>query len=577
VRAVALLSLILLASTAARADEFTRVPALESNVAFWKKVYIEWGLNQIAFHDEEDLGLIYRVIAVPARGAKNAAGVTRGEAIKRGQSEVESALKSLAKKNPKSADGLAGVEREVYLNIKDHPRADKYNRLAKVRVQNGLRERFVQGFGNSGLYDKFIRAELKENGLPEELIGIAFVESLFYVGAKSKVGAAGVWQFMSYTGKEYMQLNGVVDERWDPILATEAACKYLKQAKKELGTWPLAITSYNYGRAGMRGLADGAGSRDFGTILAVSKNKRFGFAARNYYASFLAVHDIITNPDRYLKGVARKPAWSYDVIRLPFPVFATQIEATGVFGGSTLDSLNPALTSEAEAGKVPLSHGMSLRVPKGKGAELIAKLSALPERERNRALVATKGVHTCNGKQTVTEIAKKYGLPAEQLTVATGLTSADVPKKGERLPIPVASARYTLFPEARGMPVPAAPAPVRILLADATAAPAADEPEVAPIKPERPAKVEKPAKPPKVDVTLASVVQGTVTASRIRVSAIVDELPAVDMIAGVDTASLPVVDVVAGDPGLDAPWSTLPVREGNPERSLMSGEAAPTS
>ena len=200
-RAVALLTLILLASAGARADEFTRVPALEPNVAFWKKVYIEWSLNQIAFHDEEDLGLVYRVIAVPARGAKNAAGLTRGDAIKRGQAEVEAAVRALARKNPKSADGLTGVEREVYLNLKDHPRADKYNRLAKIRVQNGLRERFIQGYANSGLYDQFIRAELKENGLPEELIGVAFVESLFYVGAKSKVGAAGVWQFMSYTGK----------------------------------------------------------------------------------------------------------------------------------------------------------------------------------------------------------------------------------------------------------------------------------------------------------------------------------------------------------------------------------------
>src|SRR5687768_9638588 len=84
------------------ADEFTRVPALESNVAFWKKVYIEWSLNNIALHDEQDLGIVYKVLTVPARGAKNSEGLGRSEAINKGRADVEAALRSLAKKNPKS-------------------------------------------------------------------------------------------------------------------------------------------------------------------------------------------------------------------------------------------------------------------------------------------------------------------------------------------------------------------------------------------------------------------------------------------------------------------------------------------
>lgn len=544
-RVAALLSLVLLASSAARADEFTRVPALEPNVAFWKKVYIEWSLNQIAFHDEEDLGLVYRVIAVPARGAKNPAGLTRAEAIKRGQSEVEAALKALAKKNPKSADGLTGVEREVFLNIKDHPRADKYHRLAKVRVQNGLRERFIAGFGNSGLYEKFIRAELKENGLPEELIGIAFVESLFYVGAKSKVGAAGVWQFMSYTGKEYMQLNSVVDERWDPILATEAACKYLKQAKKELGSWPLAVTSYNYGRGGMRGLAENAGSKDFGVILAVSKNKRFGFAARNYYASFLAVLEILRAQDTLLKGVPKKAPWSYDVIRAPFPLYTSQLIATGEMDQASIDALNPALTNEASAGKVPLPHGISLRVPKGKASAVLSKLNALPEKDKLRGLRGVKAVHKASGKQSISDIAKKNGLASDTLAAATGLEASAVPAKGQAIPIPHANARYTLIPEARGMALTALPVSQPILVADASTPDVADEPEAT-----------KPAKPAKTDATvLASTVgHGKVTVGRILAEEL-DELPAVDVLAGVGASVLPGVDIIAGDPGLEAPWA----------------------
>ena len=534
-RSLAVCALIVAATTQARADDaFTRVPALEPNVAFWKHVYIDWSLNQIALHDDEDLGIVYRVFPVPARGEKNAAGLGRSDVVHKMQGELEAALRTLAKKNPTSADGLSGVEREVFVNLAGVKRADKYNRAAHIRVQNGLRERFLMGWSNSGLYESYIKGELRENGLPDDLIGIAFVESLFYVGARSKVGAAGIWQFMTYTGKEYMQLNNVVDERWDPVLSTEAACKYLKQAKKELGTWPLAITSYNYGRGGMKGLVENAGTKDFGVILAVSKNKRFGFAARNYYASFLAIHDIITGAS--VKGLGRKSAWTYDVIRAPFPLFSTQLVATGEVDAATFDFLNPALTTEARDGKVPLPHGISLRVPKGHGDKLLAKLAAFPDRERSRGMRAVKAVHRSTGKQSIGEIAKKYGLSGDTLAAAVGLDVADIPEKGQQIPIPPASARYTLLPEARGMPVPPLPSPVKILVAEAEKL---DDKVVEPEpEPDRPT--------PKVVVASAPpIARGTVTVGPISVTDLTD-VPAVDIIAGMSDSMLPDVDVVAG-------------------------------
>ena len=240
--------------------EFDKPSAIAPNVAFWKKVYAEWRLDDIALTDEDNLGIIYRVFRVPKRGDKDSQGRTRQQVITAVRTEVETAMHALQQKQPKDASSLTGVERDVFIALQVSNRADKYTRTAKIRGQNGLYERFVQGYANSGLYDRFIGEELARAGLPKELIGVAFVESLFQTAAHSKVGAAGVWQFMSYTGKEYMQLNTVVDERWDPVLATEAAAKYLKQAKKELGTWPLAITSYNYGRGGMRALARAAGT-----------------------------------------------------------------------------------------------------------------------------------------------------------------------------------------------------------------------------------------------------------------------------------------------------------------------------
>jgi membrane-bound lytic murein transglycosylase D len=523
------------APAAAFPAEFEKPSAIAPNVAFWKKVYAEWRVDDIALHDEDDLGVVYTVLRVPKRGGKDAEGRTRPEAINAGRAKVEAALRALAKRNPKDDSGLEGLEREVFNALKNSKRPDKYARAHKIRGQNGLYERFVQGYANSGLYEQFISAELTRVGLPKELIGVAFVESLFYTGARSKVGAGGVWQFMSYTGKEYMQLNSVIDERYDPILATEAAAKYLKQAKKELSTWPLAVTSYNYGRGGMRALAKGAGTNDFNVILAVSKNKRFGFAARNYYASFLAVLEILDEQNVRFAGVKKKAPWSYEVARMPFLVFSTQLFATGHLDQATFESLNPGLTDEAAGGRLPLPHGMSVRLPKGKASAIITALNALPDREKGKAQRAAKAIHVASGKETIAAIAKKYGVSAEILAARTGSDAADVVGKGQRVAIPPPSPKTSLLPEARGMPLPPLLVQAPVLLADA-----------AELLPEAVA-APKPRVGLSAGPTLTNGMRGTVSVGRVRSEALEPPgLPAVDVIAGGVAGALPAVDVLAG-------------------------------
>jgi membrane-bound lytic murein transglycosylase D len=457
---------------------FDKPAALVGAVALWKKVYSEWTSNDVAFHDEDDLSLVYRVVQVPDRGAKDEQGRTRKQVVAAEQQATVAALKALQKKQPKSVDGLDAVEREIFLALQKHPRTDKFAGAARVRGQGGIRERFVSGVQKSGLYANFITEEFKRNGLPPELIGVAFVESMFIVGARSKVGAAGIWQFMPYTGREYMQVNQVVDERWDPILATEAAARYLRQAKSELGTWPLAITSYNYGRGGMRRLASAAGTQDFGVILAVSKEKRFGFAARNYYASFLAVLEILEEAGTRLAGVTRFAPWAYDVVRLPFPLLASQLVGTGIVDEAILGSLNPALSDAALGSKLPLPHGLSLRVPPGTAGGLLERLAALPDVEKVRGARAAHTVHVANGRQTLAAIARKQKVEVGLLVERTGLPASAVPARGAKVEIPAPLARYTLLPEARAMPLPPLPkaSPAAVAAADVLVAAAAAPP-----------------------------------------------------------------------------------------------------
>jgi membrane-bound lytic murein transglycosylase D len=453
--------MVALAAAPADAETFEKPTRLRGAVAFWKRVYGEWSVDDIALHDEKNLGVVYRVVHVPARGEKDGQGRTRNDAINEARKELIVVLRKFAASPPSSNDGMTALEKEVFDNLQGI--SEPYARIEGIHAQNGLKERFTQGYINSGLYADFISSTLQNAGLPQELIGIAFVESLFYVGARSKVGAAGVWQFMPATGREYMNVNNVVDERWDPILATEAAAKYLKQAKRDLGTWPLAVTSYNYGRGGAKGLTQEVGTTDFDTILEKGVGKRFGFAARNYYACFLAVNEILSEAKTRFAGIARLQPWDYDVVRLPAPLFAEQIVAAADVPLAAFDFLNPALTMEALYSKVPLPHGMSVRLPRGRGDNSVVAMRLLPSTEKDKVAYAVQAMHKANGKQTLAAVARQYGIAADVLAARTGLVATDMLAKNTVVPIPATSVRTSLLPEARAMSVPpmtALPAPV---------------------------------------------------------------------------------------------------------------------
>ena len=89
----------------------------------------------------------------------------------------------------------------------------------------------------------------------------------------------------------YELINAVVDERKDPVLSTLAAARYLHNSKQRLGSWGAAITAYNYGTNGMERAVHRLGTSDLETILREHTSKSFGFAAKNYYAEFLASLD----------------------------------------------------------------------------------------------------------------------------------------------------------------------------------------------------------------------------------------------------------------------------------------------
>tara|TARA_Y100001954_G_scaffold182361_1_gene194504 strand:- start:4294 stop:5865 length:1572 start_codon:yes stop_codon:yes gene_type:complete len=426
---------------------------LISRVRFWRRVYSDWNYTQMAFHDRDDLSMIYAVVDVPWPGQR-LNGLTRKETIIQTKKKLSRVLEDLEAMQPTSTQGLEGLHRQVFLALMHSTRGDKYRRQEIMRAQNGLKDTFAQAIENSGRYRPMMLKVLKKNDLPEDLAAVVFVESLFQNRAKSYAGAAGLWQFMPRTGKEYMSINALVDERYDPELATESAAQYLKSAFARLGTWPLAVTSYNVGVAGMFNGVRSVGTHDFGTIVENYYGNRFGFAARNYYAEVLAALEVYRHRARFFPNVQPLPPWRFDVVRLPFPLLFSQAVHLGGVSQKELLSFNPALRSGVLEDKVVLPRGFSLRLPMNTANAFLMGIDDVDLRTRRAIAKRVELKHKANGRESISNIAAHHRVSTKNLARLMGMKPEDLPPKGTMIPVPKRAKNHSLIPRARHLPLP---------------------------------------------------------------------------------------------------------------------------
>ena len=241
--------------TLQRSDEslMPRPEVVARAVNFWTRVYTEVDTNAGFIHDSRHLDVVYEAIELP----ENASRRTRSRVVEAAKKRYSAILKTLAAGRRSTLDGEAQRVLALW--------QDKENELSKaagrLRFQLGQSNRFQAGITRSGAWTAYIRQRFAAEGLPVELAALPHVESSFNPGARSHVGATGMWQFTRSTGRRYMRIDHVVDERLDPFLATDAAVQLLSHDYQMTGAWPLAITAYNHGAAGMRRASQGAGDQ----------------------------------------------------------------------------------------------------------------------------------------------------------------------------------------------------------------------------------------------------------------------------------------------------------------------------
>ena len=344
-------------------QQFPLPEGYKTTVQFWMRVYGEWSDNQMVIHDAQNMDIIFDVIDVPGDNqllysARKAIVLDRVDTIR-------AILKDLDQ-DPNSRSRSDEHEKiyQLYKNISD---PDKFrNAASNVRVQQGIKDRFEQGLSQMTIYIAQIKKIFREQGMPEELAYLPLVESSFNNQSLSKTMAAGIWQFMPGTARLYMKVNRDVDERLDPYTATRAAALYLKKSYQMLGTWPLAITSYNHGQQGMNKAVQIVGSSDYMDIYNRYDGKYFGFASRNFYGEFLAACKVMKEADKYFGTIAYAASQLHDSITLSSPLYISGILSHSDLTREELRSVNPALQSSVIFSKRPVPAGYELRFPQGK-------------------------------------------------------------------------------------------------------------------------------------------------------------------------------------------------------------------
>ena len=270
------------AEAAPSSELFPRPAELEPAVTFWTRVYTEIDTGHGFIHDSRHLDVVYEVIELPANASRRA----HGKAIKKAKDRYAQILRSLAR--GKRSNLSAEAERVLSRWPDGVSKKTLHNAARQLRFQQGQADKFRDGWVRSGTWMPHILQTLSERGLPAELAMLPHVESSFNPTASSHAGATGLWQFTRSTGRRFLRIDNVVDERRDPYFSSVAAAQLLERNYATLGHWPLALTAYNHGVAGMRRAMRRLKTHNIETIITQYKSRTFGFASRNFYPAFLA-------------------------------------------------------------------------------------------------------------------------------------------------------------------------------------------------------------------------------------------------------------------------------------------------
>jgi peptidoglycan lytic transglycosylase D len=368
----------------------------------------------------------------------------------------EDDLESMWLMGAQSRGGPAGLDASSFdLDVEtyvSHRRVQFYREYFTGQAHS----RFAIWLGRMARYEGMVQQVFRLYGLPQDLIYLGLVESGYSNTAISRANAVGMWQFMASTARRYgLRIDGWVDERRDPFRATDAAARHLADLRDQFGSWYLAAAAYNAGAGRVsRGL------RRLNTDDAASDEAYFELSSKRYlrpetrdYVPKLIAATVIAK-DQYSLGFTDTPKLEpliFDEITVPSQTGLDVIASLADTTDRAIMELNP----KYYRGATPPRERAVVRVPRGKGTEVLKRYAELPVEERLNFVE-----HRISRGETLGGIAKQYRVSVRAIQAANPGIQPRRLQVGQVVTIPVspsAQAASVTRPRTRTRPAPSAP------------------------------------------------------------------------------------------------------------------------
>ena len=282
-----------------------------------------------------------------------------------------------------------------------------------------------------GRYAPLIRQALTANGMPQDLLYLAMIESGLSPKAYSHAAASGMWQFIAETGRRYnLRIDGYVDERRDPVKSTAAALEYLGEMHDEFGSWFLAAAGYNSGENRVRRLLrEHAGGATGDENLYWTIWPELPRETRDYVPLMLAMGHIAKDPARYgFTDLDYQEPLEYETVEVPGGTSLAAVARAVDVDRDVIEELNTHLVR----GMTPPGGTYPVRVPLHRGANFAANL------ERIRAEMPDPVEYTLRRGETLTHVARRFGVSVASIQDANGGLNPRRLQAGQRIRVPVA-------------------------------------------------------------------------------------------------------------------------------------------
>jgi len=298
----------------------------------------------------------------------------------------------------------------------------------------------------SGRYGAFIRRVLRENGMPEDIMWLALVESGFDPTIYSPVGAAGLWQFMPHGARVYgLTVDRWIDERLDPERSTLAAARYLADLHKRFGGWELAFAAYNMGYGGLLASIRKYNTNDFWELSRLEAGMPLETAL--YVPKIVAMAIVARNKEVFgVANVELDPAVSFDKVTVGSGIALRTVAAAAGAGVDELRALNPQLL----AGRTP--PGSPELRPAGAEAKWVLRVPP------GSAAVAAKGIpKLLEGEARLERYLVRWGESLDAIATFRGTTRGTLQSLNDLRPGEVIRPGTVIFvPAASGVGAAAA-------------------------------------------------------------------------------------------------------------------------